>query len=173
MKTLCSEFLIVTIVAISLFVAPCLPAADPVVSDPVKKQLMAEIQQFMEAREAAWQKKDLAALSAQFAEDAERWDARGNRQVGRKKISENYEKVFNSPEHAEIKYDHSVQQVQLITPTVALVDADWIDSGTKDLKGNAQPPRKGHLLTVLRKSKEKWEIVSLRGSFLGSPEGLK
>lgn len=133
----------------------------------------AAVRRLMQDREAAWKKWDFDTLAQQLAEDAERWDARGEITEGRKAIDQHYRAVFQTEESRQIRFHHRVDKIRLVTPDVALVDASWHTESlagkqtTDDKQPGASPAgRAGKSLFVLRKrTGGDWEIVTLRTSF--------
>jgi uncharacterized protein (TIGR02246 family) len=101
---------------------------------------------------------DAAAVAAQFAEDAERTTVRGDVSHGRGAIEKSYAGLFGGM----LKNAHrsaTVKSVRLLTPEIALVDADYELTGRTTNSGAEQPPVKGLLSLVMTKHGDKWLIT--------------
>lgn len=134
---------------------------------------VAEVRQFVNARSDAWAKWDFDTLAAQFAEDAERWDAKGDLIEGRKEIDIHCRETFKTEKSRQIQFTHKINRIRVITPNVAMVDASWTIKSTKEADtigkaaaANSLENREVKSLLILRKREEKWEIVSLRANFM-------
>lgn len=141
---------------------------------PQESPEVAEVRHFMDARSDAWDKWDFDLLAAQFAEDAERWDARGHVTEGRQEIDQHCRDAFKSEESRQIKFVHKIDKIRMVDSNVAMVDASWSvkplkgmeAAGDKNAKSNPPVKRQGQSLLILRKrDQSNWEIVSLRASF--------
>lgn len=144
------------------------------ISAPQESPEVAEVRQFMDARSRAWDTWDFDLLAAQFAEDAERWDARGHVTEGRGEIDQHCRDAFKSEESRQIKFVHKIDKIRIVAPDVAMVDASWsvkplnATDATEDKNSKSNPPvkRRGKSLLIVRKrDRSNWEIVSLRASF--------
>lgn len=79
----------------------------------------------------AWNNHDAKKLASFCDEDYDRIDARGNIYHGRDKIFQHYKKVFDSPlpENLERKLEYDIISIRIITPNVAIVDANYMVRG--------------------------------------------
>lgn len=148
-----------------------------ILAAPQESPEIAEVRHFMEARSDAWDKWDFDTLAAQFAEDAERWDARGHVFEGRDDIDKHCREAFKTEESRQIRFQHKIDKIRIVTHGVAMVDASWKTelpsskkkaTETSDAQ-HAPGNRQGKSFLILRKKAQAgWEIVSLRASFTES-----
>jgi len=147
------------------------------VAAPQESPEIAEVRHFMEVRSDAWEKWDFDALGAQFAEDAERWDARGHVFEGRADIDKHCREAFKTEESRQIRFQHKIDKIRIVTPGVAMVDASWKTELPSSKEKAVETPatqhapgnRQGKSFLILRKNAHSdWEIVSLRASFTES-----
>jgi uncharacterized protein (TIGR02246 family) len=107
----------------------------------------------------AFNRHDPTAVAMLFDEDADFSNVRGETVHGRKAIEQLYEGIFAG----RLKDAHrtaTVKSIRLLTPAIALVDADWELTGTKTDAGADLPLRKGILILVMSKRNGKWSITT-------------
>lgn len=106
---------------------------------------------------AAWNRRDVAAFGAAFAEDAEFTNVFGMRQSGRAEIEAShaplFKTIFKDTELIAIE-----TRVRLIRPDIAAVDVRWKMSGARDPMGNPWPEREGILNWVVTLHEDRWLI---------------
>ena len=111
---------------------------------------------------------DAAAIAAEFTEDAERTTVRGEVSHGRGAIEKSYAALFSGI----LKNAHrsaTVKSVRLLTPEIALVDADYELSGRTTNTGAEQAPAKGLLSLVMIKHGDKWLITEFHEQEMAAP----
>jgi uncharacterized protein (TIGR02246 family) len=107
----------------------------------------------------AWNRHDVHAFAALFAEDADFTNWRGDSASGRAKIEEFHTLPFNTIFKSSVQTFTDVK-IRFIRPDVASVDVRWTLTGATDAQGNPRPDRKGLLTFVMTKSASgKWEIA--------------
>jgi uncharacterized protein (TIGR02246 family) len=116
----------------------------------------------VEAREVAWNERDLDVLVEQLTSSCCHIDSTGRVTEGRDAISERYQELFRESEPSSVHY--TVQRIALLTPTVAVLDAGW------KLKLDESEEREGSSSLVLIKSNDKWSIAHLRSTAHPSSE---
>lgn len=122
----------------------------------------AAVRKLLHERDVAWQKQDVAALIAPFAEDADHIDSSGNLTVGRKAIEEKYKSVLASGKYKGSQSTQGITRIRFIKKDVAVVDAEWKLSGLLDAGGKPLPDRAGTSVVVVAKEPGEWKIVTLR-----------
>ncbi len=108
--------------------------------------------------DAAWNKGDVNALGAVWADDADHVDPDGRRVSGRAAL----EKDLASRFATDLRGTRSVQTVEavrLLKPDVAVVDAAYEVTGLQDAQGKPLPPLQGRYLDIWVKRGDTWQIV--------------
>jgi uncharacterized protein (TIGR02246 family) len=110
---------------------------------------------------AAWNKDNVGAMAAFWAEDGDIINPFGRVAKGRAEV----EKLF-AEEHStfakgsQLKVD--INSIRFIKPDVAVVDCAWEASGMAAANGSELPPLKGLYAAVVVKRRGKWEIAAFR-----------
>lgn len=106
---------------------------------------------------AAWNRRDVAAFGAAFAEDAEFTNVFGMMQAGRAEIEAShaplFKTIFKDTELTAIE-----TKVRMIRPDIAAVDVRWTMSGARDPMGNPWPEREGILNWIVTLHGDRWLI---------------
>jgi uncharacterized protein (TIGR02246 family) len=108
----------------------------------------------------AWNRHDVHAFAAVFAEDADFTNVRGQGASGRAKIEEFHARPFATV----FKDSHQTQtdiKIRYLRPDIAGVDVHWELTGATDPQGNPRPKRQGLLNCVMMKNSGQWQIVIL------------
>lgn len=100
---------------------------------------------------------DAHATAMTFAEDGDFTNMSGVHVHGRKAIEERFAALYAGNLGAAHRTD-TVRTIQFLAPQVAFVDADTVITGTKTASGAEIPVRKGLMIVVVTKQKDRWEI---------------
>jgi uncharacterized protein (TIGR02246 family) len=100
---------------------------------------------------------DAHGTAMTFAEDGDFTNMSGVHVHGRKAIEERFASLYAGNLKAARRTD-TVRSIRYITPQVAFVDADTVITGTKAPDGSEVPLRKGLMIVVLAKEKDRWVI---------------
>jgi uncharacterized protein (TIGR02246 family) len=150
-------------ILVILLIAPFVPHASvaaPSEQDAVKGTVSAFIDGFNQH--------DPHAVARLFDEDADFSNIRNETTHGREAIERLYVGLFTG----RLRDAHrtaSVQRVRLLTPEIAIVDADWEMTGAKTEAGSELPPLKGILILVMTKRAENWSITSFHEPLMPPP----
>ena len=106
---------------------------------------------------AAWNRRDVAAFGAAFAEDAEFTNVFGMRQSGRAEIEASHAPLFETI-FKDTELTATETRVRLIRPDIAAVDVRWNMSGARDPMGNPWPEREGILNWIVTLHGDRWLI---------------
>ena len=117
----------------------------------------------------AWNKKDLAAFTSLFTEDAEFTDVVNQTALGRAAIQEQHEfafKVVMKQATLEMK-DFLVRE---IVADIVMVTANWLVKGSQTPKGQALPDRNGVIQFVMVKDgQQNWKIKLVHNADFSLP----
>lgn len=105
-----------------------------------------------------WNRHDMKAFAALFAEDADFVNVIGLRWRGRAEIQKEHEALHAT----RMKSSHLAAvetSVRFLRPDVAVVHVRWELTGDTGLEGTPLPPRKGVLMHVIVKTRDKWLIT--------------
>jgi uncharacterized protein (TIGR02246 family) len=106
---------------------------------------------------AAWNRRDVAAFGAAFAEDAEFTNVFGMTQRGRAEIEASHAPLFTTI-FKDTELIATETRVRLIRPDIAAVDVRWKMSGARDPMGNPWPEREGILNWIVTRHGDAWLI---------------
>jgi uncharacterized protein (TIGR02246 family) len=136
--------------------APGLLAQQPALSsDEV------QIRNVIDNFEAAYGKRDGALWVKYFAEDADFMQAFGRYIKGRSEIQQ-FMSRFISGQTEAMQGREIVRRVQLVKPDVAFAEMTEEITGIREADGAVQPPRRGHMMLVLKKVGSDWKIIHYR-----------
>ncbi len=107
--------------------------------------------------EKAWNRHDVKAFVALFAEDAEFTNVEGKRVDGWQGIEELHAAGFATRYHQSRLAVESAR-VRLLTPDLAAVDVRWQLAGTLDASGAPRPLRQGLMNWVATREGGSWKI---------------
>ena len=130
----------------------------------------ASIKQTVAAFIDAFNHHDSLAVANVFTEDADRITVRGERTHGRKEIAASYGALFTGRLKTSQR-SATVKSVHLLSPEIALVDADYELSGMKSPAGEDLPPSKGLLIMAMIKQNGQWLINTYHEMELAPPAG--
>jgi uncharacterized protein (TIGR02246 family) len=121
----------------------------------------AKIRALYDDFEAAWNRHDVAALTAKWTIDGDHIEPDGREADGRDAIeallTKQHASVFKE---TTLKLD--IEDVWFVTAAVALVDGSYSLSGARDLNGEPIPTRAGHYTAVLLKEGDGWAVAASR-----------
>lgn len=100
---------------------------------------------------------DAHATAMTFAEDGDFTNMSGAHVHGRQAIEARFASLYAGNLRAAQRTD-TVRTIQFLAPQVAFVDADTVITGTKTANGSEIPVRKGLMIVVVTKQKDRWEI---------------
>jgi len=129
-------------------------AQDPSKTDDADS---AAIKQLIANFYGSFTRHDAHATAMTFAEDGDFTNMSGAHVHGRKAIEERFASIYAGNLRAAQRTD-TVRTIQFLAPQVAFVDADTVITGTKTANGSEVPVRKGLLIVVVTKQKDRWEI---------------
>jgi uncharacterized protein (TIGR02246 family) len=118
---------------------------------------------------AAWNRRDVAAFGAAFAEDAEFTNVFGMTQSGRAEIEASHAPLFKTI-FKDTQLMAIETRVRMIRPDIAAVDVRWKMSGARDPMGNPWPEREGILNWIVTRHGNSWLIDVSHNMDLPSPE---
>ena len=116
----------------------------------------------------AWNRHDVHAFAAVFAEDADFTNVRGQGASGRAKIEEFHARPFATMfKDSHQKYTDI--KIRYLRPDIAAVDVHWEMTGATDAQGNPRPLRQGLLNFVMMKNAGQWQIAVMHNMDLIPP----
>jgi uncharacterized protein (TIGR02246 family) len=141
--------IVAALAASAIFALPVRAADD---AAKAEQEIRARAQGFT----AAWQKHDAALVAAFYAADGDVITGTGRLLNGREGIERTLTEAFEGG-LKDSALSWTVEKVKLIKPDVAIVDYDAQLKG-----GNADEPRKFHMVEVLVRQGEKWLTQTAR-----------
>ncbi|HWA48806.1 MAG TPA: SgcJ/EcaC family oxidoreductase [Dongiaceae bacterium] len=121
---------------------------------------------------AAWNRHDVAAFGAAFAEDAEFTNVFGMVQRGRPEIEALHAPLFKTIFKDSVLTSTEIR-LRMIRPDVAAVDVRWKMSGARNPMGEPWPEREGILNWVVTQHGDRWLIDVSHNMDLPPPELVK
>ncbi|MFI5397029.1 MAG: YybH family protein [Candidatus Binatia bacterium] len=118
----------------------------------------AAIRNLYASYDASWNKADLKAMGALWAEDADHVEPDGRMITGRAALEQDLAKRF-ATDLRGTRSAQTVEAVRLIKPDVAVVDAAYEVTGVQDAEGKALPPLKGRYVDIWIKRGKTWQII--------------
>lgn len=115
------------------------------------------IERIVSSLTAAWNRRDVAAFGAVFAEDAEFTNVFGMRQSGRAEIEASHAPLFQTI-FKDTTLTTTETRIRLIRPDIAAVDVRWKMTGARDPMGNPWPEREGILNWIVTRHGDTWLI---------------
>ncbi len=107
----------------------------------------------------AWNRHDMKAFAALFADDADFVNVIGLWWRGRAEIQREHEALHATRmKHSHLAADETA--IRFLCPDVAVVHVRWELTGDTGLEGKPLPPRKGVLTHVVEKVGGQWLITS-------------
>jgi uncharacterized protein (TIGR02246 family) len=116
----------------------------------------------------AWNRHDVHAFAAVFAEDADFTNVRGQGASGRTKIEEVHARPFVTM-FKDSHQKYTDVKIRYLRPDLAAVDVHWEMTGATDAQGNPGPVRQGLLNFVMMKNAGQWQIVVMHNMDLAPP----
>ena len=109
----------------------------------------------------AWNAHDPKAMASFYAIDGDTMEPDGMNAKGRPEVEKHFaEEHATAFKNTELKL--TIDSVWFATADVALVDGTYVVMGAVDPNGQALPPRKGLLTSVLIKEDGKWHVAASR-----------
>jgi uncharacterized protein (TIGR02246 family) len=118
----------------------------------------AAIRNLYASYDTSWNKADLKAMGALWAEDADHVEPDGRMITGRAALEQDLAKRF-ATDLRGTRSAQTVEAVRLIKPDVAVVDAAYEVTGVQDAEGKALPPLKGRYVDIWIKRGKTWRII--------------
>jgi uncharacterized protein (TIGR02246 family) len=128
----------------------------------------AAIKQGIAAYTAAFNRNDAHAQAMTFTEDADLTNTRGMFYHGRKDIEARFAFNFSGRYKGAHRTD-TVKKIWMLTPELALVQADWEMMGAKADDGSEIAVRKGLISPVMKKENGQWLISIFHESEFQTP----
>ena len=109
----------------------------------------------------AWNKHDVAAMSALWTEHGDHMEPDGRTVFGQKEVQR-----LLGIEHASVfknsELHLAVEHVRSVNDTVAIADGTYELFGATDTKGHKIAPRAGYFTSVLSKEADGWKVSASR-----------
>ncbi len=137
-----------------------------------KEAAQQAIDRIVSGMTAAWNRRDVAAFGAAFAEDAEFTNVFGMMQSGRAEIEASHAPLFKTI-FKDTELTATETRVRMIRPDIAAVDVRWKMSGARDPTGNPWPERAGILNWIVTRHGDQWLIDVSHNMDLPSSELVK
>jgi uncharacterized protein (TIGR02246 family) len=118
----------------------------------------AAIQALYASYDAAWNKGDVKAMGALWAEDADHVEPDGRMVAGRAALERDLAARF-ATDLSGTRSVQTVEGVRLIKPDVAVVDAAYEVTGARDAEGKALPPLQGRYVDIWIRRGNTWQII--------------
>jgi len=118
----------------------------------------AAIRHVVERYSAAFNRHDAQAVAALYAPNADLTTMYGASQHGRPAIESLYAKLFSGI-LKEARRDATVKSVRMLSPRLAVMDANWEMSGITSPNGTPSPVHKGMFTWVMAKRSGEWYIL--------------
>jgi uncharacterized protein (TIGR02246 family) len=144
-----------------VLVTLCLLAGSLVAQQLAPSRDESEIQKIIDNFETAYRTKDGALWAKFLAEDADFMQAFGRYLKGRSQIQK-FMSGFISDQTDSMQGREIGRRIQLVKPDVAFAEMTEEISGIRNADGTVEPPRRGHLMVVLRKDGTNWKIIHYR-----------
>lgn len=106
----------------------------------------------------AWNRHDVHAFAAAFAEDADFTNVIGMGAHGRGAIEEFHAPMF-STRFKDTHLTATDMKIRMLSPTIASVDVHWEMTGALEVDGSTIPLRKGLLNLVVTEQSGRWLIT--------------
>ncbi len=109
----------------------------------------------------AWNKHDVAAMTALWTENGDHMEPDGRTVYGKKEVGR-----LLGIEHASVfknsELHLAVEHVRLVNDTVAIADGTYELFGATDTRGKKIAPRAGYFTSVLAKEADGWKVSASR-----------
>jgi uncharacterized protein (TIGR02246 family) len=109
----------------------------------------------------AWETRDAGRFVRDFAEDADFMQAFGRYRTGRADTEASMRRFFSLQTGAFTSREVGVR-VRLVGDDVAFLEQELEGVGVRNADGSEQPPRRGQMMLVLRKTAQGWRIQHYR-----------
>lgn len=126
-----------------------------------EKQIGQEITSAVEGFESAWNRHDVKAMTAHFADDARLVTPFGEQADGRAQINALIQKE-QSTAFRSSHVDLTTDRVRLLTPTYAFVDASMKVHGMLRPDGSMAPDLNVHALFLMTRRAGSWQFLDAR-----------
>ena len=145
-----------------LLVIPFLLSAQTIPSAPPEEE---GLRKLVDSFVDAWNRHDVHAFAAVFAEDADFTNVRGVGAHGRAAVEEFHAPVFSTV----FKSSHLTAkniQIRFLTPNIASVDIRWEMTGVVGPDGAPIPLRQGLLNWIVTRQERRWLILIMHNQDL-------
>lgn len=119
------------------------------------------IREVVESYLTAWRSCNTQLIVEAFTDDADWINSFGVKKKGRQELASFLDWIFSLPNAKERKDSEIITDIRFIRTDVALVSSDFHVEKQKYTTGEEMANRKGHILRVLVKEDEKWQIISM------------
>jgi len=119
--------------------------------------------------EEAWNRHDMAAMSALVSDDADFVNVWGMHWRGRAQIEREHAERHRT-QFATSVWRTRALRIQFLKPAVALVHLDWEMGGGRDPDGTPRPPRQGLFTWIMLKEPGRWRIRAAHNTYLAAPK---
>ena len=128
-----------------------------------------ELHRFVERYQETWQSHDAEHLRSFFADDSDMIVGIQPRIVGREAIADWWHRYFSQIDSGRL-LSISIESVQILGPTAALIDVATTTSGTHSETNEILEPRNARGTWVVTREDGEWKIAALRAySPVGEP----
>lgn len=128
-------------------------------AQPAKEAQQKPIEQLIERFADAWNGHDAAGVAANFAEDAEVTNWRGDYTQGRAAIERGLKSAFASPAFKESNYLLDLRRVRFVQPDVASVEIEWTMTGARNPDGSSRGTRQGLIVWTAVRREGQWRVA--------------
>jgi uncharacterized protein (TIGR02246 family) len=131
-----------------------------VATDPHER---AAIEAVADAFTDSWNRHDMQAFAALYAEDADFVNVYGLWWKGRDEIRVAHEETHVSL-FSRSHLAHDFHEVRMLTPDLAICRTTWRLTGVCDRSLRPMPDRRGRLMHVLQRRSGRWQIVATQNT---------
>lgn len=128
---------------------------------PVAPPLDPAFRAILDNFNAAWDSRDASRFVRDFAEDADFMQAFGRYRSGRAD-TEAFMRRFFSLQSGSFTSREVGVRVRMVGDDVAFLEQELEGLGVRNADGSEQPPRRGQMMLVLRKTAAGWRIQHYR-----------
>jgi uncharacterized protein (TIGR02246 family) len=144
--------------ALALILTTAVASAQPV---PAAPALDPAFRAILDNFNTAWDTRDAGRFVRDFAEDADFMQAFGRYRTGRADTEAFMRRFFSLQTGAFTSREVGVR-VRLVGDDVAFLEQELEGVGVRNADGSEQPPRRGQMMLVLRKTAGGWRIQHYR-----------
>jgi uncharacterized protein (TIGR02246 family) len=157
-----------TVILIAALLQPWFCSVALAQESPTAAVDSAAIRQLITEFYASFSRHDAHAATMTFTEDGDFTNMAGIHVHGHQAIEGRFASLFAGNLRAAQRTD-TVRSIRFLTPTLALVDADTIITGTRAPDGSEGPPRKGLMIVVVTNEGGHWLISNFHEAEFPQP----